>query len=75
MLPDDRQLDGRERDHGEAPPAEVLLMMESSIAGEQHLNSTVFCGPQQLAVVENIPSHIGDCDDLVVAEQRSQGVV
>jgi hypothetical protein len=74
MLPDNRQLNGRQRHNRELPPGEVLLVAERSVTGKKNVNPVVFGCPRQLAVLERSPAHPGDRHNLVRSYQVPQCV-
>lgn len=61
------QLNGRQRDDGDAASGKALLMRKRLVASKEHVEGVVLGGLQKLTVLEAGPSHIGDGGNVVRA--------
>jgi hypothetical protein len=50
-------------------------MVQGLIAGQKHLDPIVLRCPEQLAIIQAGPTHVGSGDNLVPTQQGPQGVV
>ncbi len=54
---------------------EVLLIYERPVSGKKDINVARFGGLQKFAILEARPSHVGDGQNLVRAEQFPQSAI
>ena len=50
-------------------------MVQGLIAGQKHVDAVILRYPEQLAIAQAGPTHIGRGDNLMPPQQRPQGVV
>lgn len=68
----------RKHDHGNATCLQVLLIFETEIGADQHLESVAFSGVEQFAILEGGPPTLVCSGDIVVRQclaQRNWGAL
>jgi hypothetical protein len=75
MIFDDAPFDGGQVNHRQPPPAQVLLVTESLISGQEKIKAVIFGCPDEFAVLESIPTHVTGGKNLMIAELIAQAVI
>jgi len=66
---------GRQGYDREAATNQVLFVGKSLIASKENVHFAIFRDPQQRTVLNSVPAHVVDCNDLVVTQKLPQRVI